>query len=97
MTETVAYDAGIRPEDISITAAAGKYELTASFLGYTAKGQALDLSSSRKVNIEMQEEGAKLETVIITEEREEEARIRSRSQLRRGPRGARGIGRGHGE
>src|SRR5688572_10943818 len=55
----------------SITASEGNYTLTTSYIGFTTFETAINLSTNQKLNIELKEDAAQLDEVVITAESKE--------------------------
>lgn len=56
----------------SLTLPAGAYNLDFSYIGYTAQSKSLTLTENLRLDVELQEEGAQLEEVVVSAEKEEE-------------------------
>lgn len=61
----------------SITAKEGTYTLVVSYIGFKAFEQQITLNSNQKLNIELQEDSAQLDEVVITAEESKKVNLRS--------------------
>nr|WP_130736119.1 TonB-dependent receptor [Flavobacterium sp. J27] len=61
----------------SITAPEGKYTLIISYLGFTTLEKVITLTSNQKLNIEIKEDAAKLDEVIITIEESKKVNLQT--------------------
>lgn len=55
----------------SLSVPAGTYEVTFSYVSYQSNTQTIDLSSSQKLNIELEEEGQNLEEIVVSSTKED--------------------------
>jgi TonB-dependent Receptor Plug Domain. len=56
----------------SLTLPAGTYDFEFSYLGYSAQSKSLTLTENLRLDIELNEEGAQLEEVVVKADKEEE-------------------------